>query len=176
MSLFKDDTSVWVDFPACACLKHILCRTGYDNVSSLKCLNQSNLTDLEQYIEQNREVIGDVTLECNHIQNYKMQKPFKFLPGHKQVLLNWCQNVISDAIITEDKFSLNHPALQPVLREIIIASISNYNKSANIRRFSNLLMKFATYIYILAGKQCYEVLCSNLTLPKSGTICKLFFF
>lgn len=57
---------------------------------------------------------------------------------------------------------LNHPAFQPVLRDIITASLSNYNKTPNTRRFSDLVMKFATYIYILAEKQCYEVLFSNL--------------
>lgn len=122
---------MWDDFPGCKCLKFILCQTGYDNVPSLKCLTEINLIALEQYIEEKREIIGGMTLKCSHIQNYKMQSPFIFLPGHKQLLLNWCQNLI----LEENKFSTNHPAFQPILREIITASLSYHNKSSNIEDF-----------------------------------------
>lgn len=104
------------------------------------------------------------------------QQPFKFLPGHKQLILNWCKGLASKPTSGDDKFSINYPAFKPVLKEMIITSLAYHDKSANIRRFPDLLMKFAVHVYILAGKQSYEVLCSNLMLPQAKTICEYSFY
>lgn len=138
-------------------------------MASLRCLNEAILINLEQQVDQKRGRIIGNNLKCKHYM-INSSEEFKFLLGHKQLLLNFCQNI--GDISPSDKFSINSPAFQPVLREMITASLKNYNKSENIRRFPELLIQFAIYIYILAGKQSYEVLCSNMMLPKSGTICK----
>lgn len=173
MLFLKDGAKIWIEFPGCVCLKHVLCQFGYDNVASLKCLTETNIIALEQEIDRNRKMIEGLKLKCNHIQNYKVQEPFRFLPGHKQLLLDWCK-CLGKCITSEpseEKFA-EHSSFQPILREMILSSISNYNKAPNIRRFSTVLMEFSTYLYILAGRQCYEVLASNLPLPKAGTVGK----
>lgn len=142
----------------------------------LICLNDVNLISLEEFIEENREILEEKSLKCNHIENYKAQQPFKFLPGHKQMILNWCESLASKPTSGDDKFSINQLAFNPVLKEMIITALAYHDKPTNIRRFPDLLMKFAVYVYILVGKQSYEVLCSNLMLPQAQTISEYSFY
>lgn len=150
-----------------------LCSCGYDNAFSLKCLDKNNFNELEKSINENRETVLDFTTNCSHKNVYDMQKTFAFLVGHRTMILKWCSEIQSDVrpIDTSSNFVLNHPAFSPILREIILVAASNYDKPSNRRRFSKLLMDFSMYIYIFAGKACYEILCANLSLPAAGTIC-----
>lgn len=159
---------VWTNFEGCNCLKLILINVGYDNVASLKCINGELLNDVEKHVEKNNHVLQSLT--CEHKNRYLGEK-FEFLPGHRALILDWCQNRLTNSL--EDTFNKNHPAFSPILCEIIGSALDNHDRPKNRHRFSQILVDFSIYLFIMAGKSCYETLSANLHLPKAVTICKL---
>lgn len=89
--------------------------------------------------------------------------------------MSWPAQITSDERPNETNktFTVENPAFSTVLREIISSALTNFNRDPKTRVFSDLLMKFSIYIYILAGIASYEVISANLPLPKATTICKL---
>lgn len=160
-----------MSFPGCQCLKHLLIECGFDNVFTLKMISETHLSELENYINPIRQSLLN-GLNCNHASNYMNQSIFKFLPGHRIILLNWPAQIQIDSNRTNEMFSVDHPAFSPVLRETIIYALKNYNKDPKNRQFSDLLSQFSIYMYILAGKASYEMISANFHLPKVPTICK----
>lgn len=173
MSIDKLQDKLWNNFPGCKCLKSVLINSGYDNIPSLMCVSDEQLTNLEKHVEENRWITDELT--CSHAKSYGTLTKFQFLPGHRVTLLDWCQNKLTcnEPDNETSKFTVDNAAFSPVLRELIAYALSNHQKPPNSHRFSQLLMDFSIYIYIMAGKACYEILCANLPLPKSGTVGKV---
>lgn len=164
---------IWTQFPGCECLKSILSSFGYDNPYSLKCLNtNTTLIELEEQVQKNNSIIGRFT--CEHAERYKLSTKFEFLAGHRALLLNWCQNLNNPVSKQDDidAFINKNPAFSTILKEIIKSALANHGKPPNTKRFSQTLMDFSVYIFIMAGRACYNVLSANLPIPKTGTICK----
>lgn len=141
------------------------------NIASLRLINRENISDLEKDVEQNRSSMPLERLTCSHKIIYFENEKFEFLIGHKAIIIDWCQNYL-----TEPK-NLSvvpyHPSISKILCELIVLSaVSNEHKNASNHRYSEKLMDFSIYLYIMAGRACYETLSSNLPLPKAGTICK----
>lgn len=138
------------------------------------CLNEDMLNQLENQIHQDNQSIAKVKqiCSCDHLKLYEEQENFKFLLGHRAMILKWCEGKNPKQSTSNDSFQINNPAFSPVMREIIRASLLNHNKHPNTRRFSELLMNFSIYIYIMAGKACYEIISANIVLPKAQTIGK----
>lgn len=136
-------------------------------------ITENHLIEFENYVNSSRESILD-GLNCSHATIYRNQSLFKFLPGHRIIILSWPAQIPFDKDSHEavETFSVKNPAFSPILREIISSALTNYNRDPKTRIFSDLLMRFSVFIYILAGKASYEVICSNLPLPKAGTIRK----
>lgn len=164
---------MWESFPGCTCLQHILCESGFENALSLKLITEDHINEIEKYIHTSRETILN-GLNCAHANIYKNQTIFQFLPGHRIIILKWPATIPSDKNSNEadQTFTVNHPAFSPICREIISSALTNYKRDPKGRTFSDLLMKFSIYVYLLAGKSSYEVISSNLPMPKAGTICK----
>lgn len=161
---------VWDDFPGCVCLKSILIQSGFDNAASLMCINDTHIENVEKFVEENRSLVEE--MKCGHANSYSSMNQFKFLPGHRAILLDWCQNKLkSDA--ESKKFTVENAAFSPILREILESALTNHHKPKNAHRFSKLLMEFSIHVYIMVGKASYEILCANLPLPKSGTVGKM---
>lgn len=161
--------SIWDNFPCCECVKRILINSGYDNIPSLMCIESEQLKNLEKYVEENHLINEEIT--CEHEKLYSKMTNFEFLPGHRAALLDWCQNKLTCS--KSNTFTVEHEAFSPILREIISHALSNHRKPSNSHRYSQLLMDFSIYMYIMAGKACYEILCANLPLPKAGTVGKI---
>lgn len=58
---------------------------GYDNFPSLSAINGNTLTELEEYIKENKYIIDD--LACCSADVYKKKPLFRLLPGHKTSML-----------------------------------------------------------------------------------------
>lgn len=168
----SESDNIWINFPGCECVKSILINSGYDNWYSLKCLNDTLLVKVEENVGQNRWITEKLC--CEHAKQYHTAKKFEFLPGHSTMLLDWCQNLSQNRSKTDEikSFITKHPAFSPILREILSNALSNYEKPSNTRRFSQNVIDFSIYMYIMSGKACYEVLSANLPLPKAGTVRK----
>lgn len=165
---------IWKNFPGCECLKSFLLNSGYDNIPSLMCINNNKeLENLEKYIEENRWLTEK--LPCSHGKLYETLPKFQFLPGHRATILDWCQNKLTYNVPDNENstFKVENAAFSPILREIIASALSNHEKPQNLHRFSQLLIDFSIYTYIMAGRACYDILCANLPLPKSGTVGKI---
>lgn len=150
------------------CLKKILCANGYDSISSLQELSEKNVDEIEKYMAE----FGDSvikTLDCCHSEKYKSQVVFKFLPGHKS-LLSILGSKISN--LRENKKSLCQQNFPTILSELVLSEQNNSKKHKNHAVYSNVLKDFATYIYLMGGKCCYETLQANLSLPSTKTIRK----
>lgn len=171
MSRDKVSSKFWNDFPGCVCLKSILINFGFDSIPSLKGISDEKITELEKKVEKNRSIIEGIA--CEHAKSYNKSTKFEFLPGHRSLLLDWCQNDLHK--VEENRtFTTENAAFSPLLREIINSALFNHNISKNGHRFSEAIMDFSIYLYVMAGKACYEMLCANLPLPKSGTVGKIF--
>lgn len=85
---------IWKSFGGCSCLKTVLTKSGYDSLYSLETINANSLAELEDYINRARpsfwEASSPISTSCIHIDLYKKQKKFSFLPGHTKFILSWC--------------------------------------------------------------------------------------
>lgn len=118
-------------------------------------------------VEKNREIINE--LRCDHSKIYDAQQKFKILLGHRTLIIQWSDE-LSKRHSSQSESELSHPAFSQILNEIIQSAVTNQNKPPNARRFSKVLTNFSLYLYIMAGKSCYEVISSNLPIPKANTI------
>lgn len=167
------------------CIKIILFQTGYDCEIALECLNEENLLQIEEYANDKlHDVINN--LKCAHAETHLadiMKKQFKFLPGHRSLILSLPKHIALRRSNSETQpqsvwkqldnicFRMKkEPALSNLLREIVKTAITNYQKTANLYRYSDIIQYFAIYIYMLCGRQCYEMISSNLPMPAASTI------
>lgn len=159
---------MWKTFPGCICSKQILIRNGYENIHSLLNINKDKLDRLEIEVEKNREIINE--LKCDHSKIYDTQPKFKILLGHRSLIIQWCEELSKCHNSRNESELINNPAFSKILTEMVRSAVTNQKKEPNARRFSKLLMDFSLYLYIMAGKACYEVISFNLPIPKANTI------
>lgn len=108
---------------------------------------------------------------CCHSTYYKNQEVFKFLPGHASTVGALPKYVEKYRIAQQPEFELNG-RYSPILEELIKTADLNLFKDKHHATYSDTLRWFATYIFLLCGRSCYEVLCANLPLPSTKTICE----
>lgn len=151
---------------------------------SLENMNAEDLKKCEDYANNNLQNTIE-NLKCCYSDVYQMDvrnKQFEFISEHKDIILN-LSNQSGTSSETHSQFSLdqlhqmseivaNNPAFSNVMKELIQTAITNYEKSPNLYRYSDILKYFATYVYLLCGRQCYEVLSNNLPMPAASTISK----
>lgn len=155
------------------CVKKILVSCGYDTIISLKNISSESVIQMENHINMYaRDVIQQLDC-CNH-DFYKNQQIFKLLPGHRDCILSlpklMSQELNSDGILIQAVEK--HTSLSVMLRELVKTGIQNGKQAKNRAQYSDIIRYFATYIFILCGRSCYEVLYENLPLPSVKTLCK----
>lgn len=155
-----------------SCVKILLNASGYDTLTSLQNVKDANLLKLEDYINQNcSDVVRN--LDCCYSDFYKSQATFKFLPGHatllealsKHVIRFYDQKCCSTNVQLTDKYTL-------ILNELIKTAEKNVLRDVHHADYSNTIRYFATYIFLMCGRSCYEMLRVNLGFPSVRTICK----
>lgn len=153
-------------------------------------MNEISIPQIEDYVNSNgnKDFIELVeNLNCCHSKEYKSSitnKTFTFLPGHKSLILRVAEIVANSTFSKEEtvQSQMTHlwneverfaPALPKMLKELVQTALINSQTSPNFNRYSDILKYFAIYVYLLSGKQCYEVLCSNFAMPAASTIGKI---
>lgn len=159
------------------CIKTILSSCGYNTFSSLKNIS---LQRIENHVNEHcHSVVHD--FDCCYHEYYKSQKVFKFLPGHCDLLVTVSKsmNQHTQADSGESLESANLARIiektsgfSVILKELILTAIHNEKLNKNNAEYSDIIRHFATYIYIIGGRSCYEVLYQNLPLPSRSTICE----
>lgn len=69
----------------------------------------------------------------------------------------------------EDRFIEMLP-ISFILKLMVKVAIKNHSRDQRHNEFPVEIQHFATYIHMMSGKACYEVLCENL-LSQANTIC-----
>lgn len=144
------------------CVKDFMVVSGFETVASLKNITSDTIIETEQYINNNaRRTIENLT--CKHSKIYQEQNEFKFLPGHRNLLLNF--PTFSCNVEKHVKFSLP-------LQKMIETAEKNFNKLKFHNKYDDVIRFFATYVFLQCGRSCYEFLSRNLPFPSIKTICK----
>lgn len=114
-------------------------------------------------------------MKCCHSEFYQQQTIFKMLPGHEAVLLalpkyidEYLAKKRSETFACKGKYSY-------ILGEMIQTAESNLFKDDLPAQYPDSVRFFFTYIFIVCGRFCYEMLRANLPIPSTKTIRKLFF-
>lgn len=158
------------------CIKKILVSCGYNTLISLQSITVDSIARIESHVSENcPNVIQE--LDCCYHDFYKTQRPFKFLPGHYDFLINFPKYIDNRSNAECDHFNLmksieSHPGFSIIMKGLILTTLQNETVSKNNARYSDIIRYFATYIFTLCGRSCYEVLYQNLPLPSISTICK----
>lgn len=167
-----------------AFLKVMLWKCGYDSMISLKELSSVTISELEKYIQNNRNkmftyLLTDLSIdlfESDSIKEYQGQAMFEFLPGHRHILLclrnkieNMQQQVSTAKIAEYVETSVEYSV---ILSELLETARMNAKKSKHANQYSDIIRYFSTYIFLLCGRTCYETLNKNLPIPSTKTICK----
>lgn len=143
---------------------NILFDTGFESLHSIEAITKESIDEIEKYVNENRSVI------LNTIYENKLD--FKFLPGHRALLMNLPNKVQQFNNKKNNSSKYDSSMFSFILKSLIETAESNANKDPRGNRFDEVIKHFSTYIYLLCGKACYDTLSANLPIPKSNTICK----
>lgn len=104
---------------------------------------------------------------------YEHVQPFEIAPGHRVVIENIPQYVKQIKTVEQiSKFDTVANDFSFVLKMLIETAENNSGREPTGRRYSETIQYFATYVYLMCGRACYETLCANLPIPQANTICK----
>lgn len=169
-----------------ACIQKILSSCGYYNLTSLGNISQENIVEIEEQVNGYRNVIQE--LDCCFQDFYKNQDKFQFLPGHSSFIMTMSKHVSSyikqrnEHGQREDHYSnhdsnfielcMQYPGFSVIMKELINSAFHIQSTTINNVRYSDNIVFFFTYIFILCGRSCYEILQQNLPIPSIDTIRK----
>lgn len=148
-----------------SCLKKVLTVCGYDTFSSITGIQNESILDIEKIMDGNFHATIQ-SFDCSHADYYKNLAEFKFLPGHSDFLRGISKYKFTTV---QNEYSRN-TEYQPILQGMLDYLRQSTGKTH--AKYSDLIRYFATYIFLKAGRSCYEFLRINLPLPSSKTICK----
>lgn len=164
----------WCEIELPVCLKKILSTSAYDCANSLRLLDAEKVAEIERYVSEFGRCVID-ELNCCHSETYKKQKIFKFLPGHRAILMSLpsCaqKNINNDQKLDQLK-EKNSDVYSVFLTQLIETAQINAKKPKNKAIYSDIIRNFSTLIYLMSGRACYEVLHRNLPIPSTKTVCE----
>lgn len=144
----------------------ILIASGYDDHISLSGMDEHEIKTMESFVNDNLLDLSEQYSSC---------KPFVFLPGHKKLLIGIGKKAAMFKPPIERVKAINkalNPSDTTLMNELMKSSLNNSRLVPTSRRYTDIIKEFSSYIYMLAGKFAYEVLCANLPLPQNSTIRK----
>lgn len=150
-------------FPMCT--KEILNTCGYDTFGSLKCISEQSVQDIENHINTKSRATIEA-LKCCHSEYYKSLDEFKFIPGHKDLVISLSKL----NYLTIEKHDLLPESNCSFFLKEMVKTAATIGKKCS--KYSDVIRWFATYIFLQCGRSCYELLNQNLPLPSTRTIRK----
>lgn len=174
------------------CLKLIMWKSGYDSLLSVKQMCEENILKVEKYVQKNRTKILPLLDDKIDTVEYKKQKIFEFLPGHRCILMDLPKSIKkmqSELLANDMIYDMTHTVenmdcgnndmsteylteYSIILRELINTAKKNHKKSKHGYQYNDTIKYFSTYIFLLCGRTCYETLNKNLPIPSTKTICE----
>lgn len=167
---YWNELEEFIGEPLPHCVKYVLSLSGYDTIFSLVEMNDKQILEIEDHISTH-EMEKIKTLTCCHSDYYTNKVAFKCLPGHATILLALPKYIEKySKSITRNIPNCHLPF---ILKEMITTAEQNMYKDKNHASYSDAIRFFATYIILLCGRSCYEMLRVNLPFPSVKTLCKL---
>lgn len=157
----------FVDAEVPAFLKKMIIASGYDCELALRILSPNDIAVIEEFIQTKRELLLGT--------RYESMATFKFLPGHKQIILNiptYIDQYRAKSVNEISKSLSDFTQLPTVLKSLVEVIEQNNGKHPKAFRYTETIRYFAIYIFLMCGRSCYDTLCANLPIPKSDTIGK----
>lgn len=155
------------------CVKIALNISGYDTITSICEINVNSVGEIEKHINKNSRYELMQKIQCNHSEYYKKIKEFQFLPGHKTVILALPKYASQFQQLKSNISDFGNGDHFPfILNEMNRTAEMNQFKDANHATYSDTIRFFATYVFLLCGCSCYDMLRVNLPLPSTKTICE----
>lgn len=155
------------------CIEEILNCCGYNHPLSWENFSCESLAEIENCMRsfnQSKIQKFDCSLHGCPTAHYKDQKLFKLLPGHRTLITAIVKCVDQNHEKNSDELPLATKS-SVIMKEFIKSAIEN-ERSANNNTYSDVMRNFATYIFNMSGRSCYNVLYKNLPLPSIATVCK----
>lgn len=100
------------DFPNC--VKTLLFSAGYDRNSNLASLNAEKIEEIEKHLNLDKDIIEN--LDCCYSEEYKKLNEFRFLPGHKALIL-----MIPDLIGVSKNVVTDHELKSSLIKKLMTA-------------------------------------------------------
>lgn len=147
-------------------LEYILKESGFENEQSLLGINMEIINDIEKYLNENKSILQNTS--------FKNVADFSFKPGQKAFLLALPNQIKQMRETKPDlKLLLKLNDFSCIIKTFIQTIETNHGRHPKGFRYNDINRNFATYIYLLCGKACYQTLSANLPIPKAETICKI---
>lgn len=160
-----------INEPLPECVEKILSWCAYDTIASLRNISCESISQIQRQVNVYfRSNIQELT--CCYSNVYKNQSEFELLPGHRDLILALPKYLSASITGNIQHNSTQNPTFSTVLNSMIETALQNANKSKHGARYDDIIRFFSTYIFLLCGRSCYEVLNHNLPLPSTRTICK----
>lgn len=146
----------------------VLKTCAFTNITSLKEINSEIVNEIEEFCNENQELLSNSMIGTV----YEHMKPFKFLPGHRLLILKlpkYCEDFSTETP------SDDLPSDSTAMRALKENARVNLSRAESGKRYNMISKTYAIYLYLMAGKACYESICANLPLPKADTVCECFY-
>lgn len=125
----------------------------------------------------NQNAIVEIrNLSCCHSEFYKNMSVFKFLPGNSTIILCLPKLIIDYHQIRRMTAPMRKGIYPFILDEMIQTAELNRLKDKNHASYGDSIRFFATYVFLLCGRSCYEMLHANLPIPSTKPIRKQIFY
>lgn len=168
--IFKQiESCIQEDLPPC--VVKILNETGFNTSICINTIGPVELESIEKYVNDCLRHIVD-GFDCCCSTAYQNQKVFRFLPGHRNLILNLKNHLGEIRANLQNNTMRNYSEFSFILKTMIETAEGNAGKVPTQYRYCEIMRYFASYIYMTCGKLCYETLCNNLPLPKPSSIRK----
>lgn len=142
---------------------------GFDSCLAMKGINNECIQEMEKYLHDKSEFLKNLP-KC-HGNLYGGKSNFKFVPAHSLLILK-LPEILENLHNESHLFSVNDDSFSKILKELINSALHNSIKVPQAHRFSDDLLNFSMFIYMMSGRASYEFLSANLPLPKVSTIRK----
>ena len=119
----------------------ILIECGFDCEISLSSITCSTIDEIEQYVNDNIEVLKNT--------QYEGVSRFKLKPSHKSFLLNLPNRLKETSFDKKGRSDFSH-----IMKVFIETAENNFGRHRNGFRYNETNRYFSIFIYLLCGKTC----------------------
>lgn len=147
------------------CVRFILINSGLSTFAAIRCINPGSVQRIEIFFNDNIDNF------CGGLMGteYENVRPLAVIPGHRALIESLSQYLENRQQSARD---VNVPIFSQIMKLLIETTANNAGRNAKGNRYQEDLRNFATYVYLMCGRSCYETLSANLPIPSVNAICK----